>query len=71
MTLDVLKSFNIEVQVSQTETGFFRYEIPGNQVYREKPGIALDGDWSNAAFWLAAGSLSGDITVTGLRLESC
>ena len=71
MTLDVMKSFNIEVQVSQTEAGFFRYEIPGNQVYREKPGIALDGDWSNAAFWLAAGSLSGDITVTRLRLESC
>ena len=41
MTLDVLKSFNIEVQVSQTEDGFFHYEIPGNQVYREKPGIAL------------------------------
>ena len=70
MTLDVLASFGIEVDVSETESGFLKYTIPGNQIYREKPGLTLDGDWSNAAFWLAAGSLSGDITVTGLRLES-
>ena len=70
MTLDVLNSFGIEVEVSETESGFLKYTVPGNQIYREKPGITLDGDWSNAAFWLAAGSLSGDITVTGLRLES-
>ena len=70
MTLDVLNSFGIDVEVSETESGFLKYTVPGNQIYREKPGITLDGDWSNAAFWLAAGSLSGDITVTGLRLES-
>ena len=70
MTLDVLDAFDIEVDVSVTESGFLKYSVPGGQVYREKPGIILDGDWSNAAFWLAAGSLSGDITVTGLRLES-
>ena len=70
MTLDVLDCFNIEVEVSETESGFLKYTVPGGQVYREKPGITLDGDWSNAAFWLAAGSLSGDVTVTGLRLES-
>lgn len=70
MTLDVLRAFGIEVDVSETESGFLKYTVPGKQIYREKPGITLDGDWSNAAFWLAAGSLSGDITVTGLRLES-
>ena len=70
MTLDVLEAFSIDVDVSVTDGGFLRYSVPGGQVYREKPGIILDGDWSNAAFWLAAGSLSGNITVTGLRLES-
>ena len=70
MTLDVLQAFGIEVDVSETEGGYLKYTVPGNQIYREKPGITLDGDWSNAAFWLAAGSLSGDITITGLRLES-
>lgn len=70
MTLDVLQAFGIAVDVSETDSGFLKYTVPGKQVYREKPGITLDGDWSNAAFWLAAGSLSGDVTVTGLRLES-
>ena len=70
MTLDVLRSFNIEVNISENEDGLLRYEIPGSQVYEEQPGLTLDGDWSNAAFWLAAGALSGDITITGLRLES-
>ena len=70
MTLDVLDAFNIDVDVSVTEGGFLKYSVPGGQVYREKPGIILDGDWSNAAFWLAAGSLSGNILITGLRLES-
>ena len=70
MTLTVLKSFGIEVNVSYTESGFLKYDVPGGQKYQEKPGLSLDGDWSNAAFWLAAGSLSGDITVNGLRLES-
>ena len=70
MTLDVLESFGIEVEVSETDSGYLKYAVPGNQIYSEKPGISLDGDWSNAAFWLAAGSLSGDVTVTGLRLES-
>ena len=71
MTLDVLQDFGIEIDVSRTEGGFLKYTIPGEQIYREKPGLSLDGDWSNAAFWLAAGSLSGDITITGLRMESC
>ena len=71
MTLDVLQSFNIEIEVSRTENGFLKYTVLGGQTYKEKPGVTLDGDWSNAAFWLAAGSLAGEITVTGLRLESC
>lgn len=70
MTLDVLRDFNIEVEITETREGFLKYRVPGRQVYREKPGITLDGDWSNAAFWLAAGALSGDITINGLRLES-
>jgi len=70
MTLDVLNAFSIDVDVSVTESGFLKYSVPGGQIYKEKPGIVLDGDWSNAAFWLAAGSLSGNILITGLRLES-
>ncbi|MEA4823390.1 MAG: 3-phosphoshikimate 1-carboxyvinyltransferase [Clostridiaceae bacterium] len=31
---------------------------------------AVEGDWSNAAFWLAAGALGGDIAVDGLSTAS-
>ena len=35
------------------------------------PGcIKVEGDWSNAAFWLAAASLDNDLTVTGLNPDS-
>ncbi len=33
--------------------------------------IAVEGDWSNGAFWLAAKALGSDLTVTGLDENSC
>ena len=48
-----------------------RYEIPGNQIYREPAGLKVEGDWSNAAFWLVAGALGGDVACTrGLDPDS-
>ncbi len=35
------------------------------------PGVIdAEGDWSNAAFFLAAGAIGGDVTVTGLEPKS-
>lgn len=39
------------------------YTVSGS--YR-LPGCAVEGDWSNAAFWLTAGALGGCVTVDGL-----
>lgn len=47
-----------------------RFEIEANSAYRSPGSIAVEGDWSNAAFWLAAGELSGGIDVTGLDESS-
>ncbi|MBQ9707949.1 MAG: 3-phosphoshikimate 1-carboxyvinyltransferase [Firmicutes bacterium] len=69
LTLDVLSAFGIEIKQSEND-GLISYEIPGRQVYREPEDLKLDGDWSNASFWLAAGALGGDITVTGLNMDS-
>ena len=67
ITLDVLKDFGIEIQ--EPETG--RFLIPGGQVYRGPAEMEVEGDWSNAAFWLAAGAIGGKpVTVTGLKLDS-
>ncbi|HWQ06035.1 MAG TPA: 3-phosphoshikimate 1-carboxyvinyltransferase [Feifaniaceae bacterium] len=46
------------------------YRIPGSQVYRSPDLISVEGDWSNAAFFLAAGALGGRVRLTGLSSES-
>jgi len=61
MTMQTLKKFGISVDI--TKNG---YKI-APQAYRSpETGLLIpEGDWSNAAFWLAAG-----ITVTGLSEQS-
>lgn len=65
ITLNVLSRFGI--QIEKRENGFF---IPGSQRYRSPGRIAVDGDWSNGAFILAAGAVGGQVTVTGLDQNS-
>lgn len=61
MTLDVLKKFGAEIVRED-----YGYTIEGGGLH--SPGdISVEGDWSNAAFWLAAGALNGDVSVTGLN----
>jgi len=56
MTLDILKRYGINITRSDS-----RYGIePGN--YKSPGKITVEGDWSNAAFWRAAG-----VKVTGLN----
>lgn len=65
MTLDVLQKF--KVQILETDYGFF---VKGNQKYISTGKITAEGDWSNAAFFLAAGAINGDITLKGLDIDS-
>ena len=60
MTLHVLKMFGIEINGKH---GVF--EIKGRQYYKSPDTVAVEGDWSNAAFWIAA-----DVEVTGLNPDS-
>ena len=70
MTLRAMRAFGLNAR--ETPNGYF---VPGNQ-RAVIPGdgfeIASEGDWSNAAFWLAAGALKpgNEITVTGLFADS-
>ena len=67
ITLDVLKDFGIEIH--EPESGLFL--IPGGQVYSGPSKMEVEGDWSNAAFWMAVGIIGGGpVTVTGLNLQS-
>lgn len=69
MTLDVLKKSGITI--FEDEPG--RFIVPGGQEYLLKGEHDAGGDWSSAAFWLAAGAASArgnGITVQGLDPES-
>ena len=43
--------------------------VPGNQRYTARDA-AIEGDWSQAAFPAVLGALAGDVTVTGLDLDT-
>jgi 3-phosphoshikimate 1-carboxyvinyltransferase len=65
MTVDALERFGVTAE--KTAKGFY---IKGGQRYTS-PGVCrVEGDWSNSAFWLCAGALSGGVRVTGLNCGS-
>lgn len=65
ITLDCLKQFGAVVH--KTALG---YKIPGGQRYRGPAAVTAEGDWSSAAFWMAANALGHDITCQGLNDSS-
>lgn len=60
ITLWALKRFGIEI--NKQGNSFF---IKGNQKYHSPERLTVDGDWSNASYFLASG-----VTVTGLDTDS-
>ena len=64
MTINALRAFGAEV--CRTEQGF---AIAGGG-YRAAGTVEIEGDWSNAAFWLCANAIAGSVRVDGLNLES-
>lgn len=64
MTHDTLKSFGVAIE--QGENSFF---IAGNQRYAPHD-ITVEGDYSQAAFFMVAAALAGDITIEGLNPSS-
>ena len=64
LTIKVLSDFG--VAIGETEYGYF---VKGNQKYIQRDYI-VESDWSQAAFFLAAGAIGGDVTLKGLRADS-
>lgn len=64
MTLDTLKYFGVEVEKNANQ--FF---IKGNQTYKPRD-LKIEGDYSQAAFFIVAGIMSGDIIVKDLNASS-
>ncbi len=55
------------VQIHPQPYGFF---VPGGQTYRSPGSAAVEGDWSNVAFFLAAGALHAPVSCTGLSVTT-
>lgn len=71
LTVDVMEKCNIEVYVEEKE-GLLTYKVQGRQRYLPPAEMTAEGDWSNIAFWVAAGVLSKEAGVIckGLNLRS-
>jgi 3-phosphoshikimate 1-carboxyvinyltransferase len=66
LTVAMLDTFGIKIDFDG-----HTFRIPGNQIYRSPGTVHIEGDWSNAAFWLCAGAIPGNaVTVTGLDMHS-
>ncbi len=65
ITIAALALFGVQVE----EIAPYTFRIPGAQTYQPRE-IQVEGDWSNAAFFLALEALGNAVTVTGLNPQS-
>ena len=66
MTVDALKAFSVE-----TECGVRSFTVKSGEKYVSPEKVMVEGDWSNAAFWLCAGAMgTGELKCTGLNANS-
>lgn len=65
LTIDVLKDFGVNIDNYNYE----KFSIRGGQKYSAKDYI-VEGDYSQAAFFLAAGLLKGQVQCTNLKKDS-
>ena len=73
MTLSALAESGVEIAESRTDQGLPLWTIAGRGVLTPPEDVQVEGDWSNAAFWLCAGALTQNpegIAVEGLSLTS-
>ena len=65
LTLDVLSKFGVKIE----NNNYREFRIKGNQHYK-KIDYKVEGDFSQAAFYIAAGVLGGEVECHDLNMES-
>ena len=65
MTLDALERFGVKAEYDGKRT----FRVPGNQSYQHQ-NLAIEADWSNAAFWYGAKFLGCPVEIGGLDQAS-
>ncbi|MFA6769770.1 MAG: type I 3-dehydroquinate dehydratase [Bacteroidales bacterium] len=66
LTIKTIREFGINIE----NIDYRQFKIPGNQKYKPKSFIPIDGDWSGASMLMVAGAISNGITITNLSLNS-
>ena len=61
MTLQAMESFGLKCD---------DFQMQGGQTYHSPGTVIVEGDWSNAAFFLAANALGSKINIFGLNFDS-
>lgn len=64
MTIGVMRDFGVYIE--EKKHGYF---VKGNQKYNKRDYF-VESDWSQAAFFLAAGAICGDVLLKGLDINS-
>lgn len=65
LTLDILKLFGIEI----INDNYSKFIVKGNQKYRPHDYV-IEGDFSQAAFFLSMGALGNDISLGCMNMDS-
>lgn len=65
LTIDMLSKFSVQIE----NVGYTEINIKGNQEYVAKDYI-VEGDFSQAAFWLVAGIIGGEILSEDININS-
>lgn len=65
ITMDVLKTFGVEI----VNHNYENFTIKGGQHFMPH-NFRVEGDYSQAAFWIVAGLLDGDLTLKDLSAQS-
>ncbi len=66
MTCSVMESFGVKAE--KEDDG---WEVAGSQHYMPSNDFHIERDWSQAAFFIAAGMLGGKVELCGLSRSSC
>lgn len=66
ITLNLMAKFGVQVK----RDGWERFTIAANSQYQSPAEIYVEGDASSASYFIAAGAIAGDVTVTGLGQSS-
>lgn len=64
MTLDTLKAFGAKIEVLENE-----YIVKPQKLISPET-VAVEGDWSQAAFWVVANKICGNIEISGMNEKS-